>query len=263
MELKNHISDIIAIDKDQNLSLAIEKMEKNHLENLPVTNEGKYIGILSYKNLAKELGSIRKESKPPSRLHVSTAYKKDGGILNINMNLKTAASELASRKSTILPVQDEEKNIIGSLTSFNVLKQIELGKKSIDEIISKNYEIISPSDRVVNARRKILDQKTELLVLKENKNLLGIVTAKEIAKGMSSFRKLVPKEKQDSRIRNLLVEDIMENNFLEIDSSASLKEITEKLVSNKEKKALITEENNTLGFIDQLDLIKAWCWNER
>lgn len=262
MELKKYLTDPILVDKDENLSTAMERMEKNDIEDIPVTNKGRYIGKLSYDDLANELGSVRKDNKPASRLHVSTAYQKDGGLLNTNMNVKTAASELVSRESTILLVQDDSKNIIGSLRSKDAIKKINIEKKAT-EIINKDFEVISPTDRVINARRRILKRGKKVLVIKEKKSILGIVTSKEIAKGMNSFRRLVPDEKQDSRIKNLLVEDIMENNYLETNPSTEVSSVSRKLESEREFLTLITQKNEVLGFINQIDLLKTWCGDER
>ncbi|PTD93602.1 hypothetical protein C9439_05985 [archaeon SCG-AAA382B04] len=109
MKIDNYLSKTIAVDKDENLSFAMEKMEKNNIQDIPVTNEGKYIGKLSYLNLAEELGSMRKGNKPASQLHVATAYSQNGSLLSSKTSLKAAASELVTRNSSILLVKDKKK----------------------------------------------------------------------------------------------------------------------------------------------------------
>lgn len=262
MKSEDLLSKKISVDKDEAISNTLKKMEKNSIRDIPVTNDGQYMGSLSYKDLAYELGSLKKEGKPSSQLHVSTAYKKDSGILRTGMDLKSCANELVSRNSTILLVQNNKKNIIGSIKLIDILKNIEVDRE-LYSAVKTNFEVVSPSDRVVNSRRKILDRGAKVLVIKENDSWLGIVTDKEIAHGLHSFRKLVPDEKQDSRIRNLLVEDIMENNFLEIKKSNSLSTAIEQLVSEKNYFSLVYKENEIIGFVSQLSILKALFGDER
>ncbi|PTD93603.1 hypothetical protein C9439_05990 [archaeon SCG-AAA382B04] len=156
-----------------------------------------------------------------------------------------------------------KKKKIGSLKAIDLLDKIGL-KGRAKEIVNRNFTTIPSTERVVNARRRIINRGEDVLVIRENQDILGILTPKEIAEGMNSFRRLVPDEKQDSRIRNLLVEDIMENNYLKMDEGSSITDVSTNLYKEKERLTLISDDLGEIkGFIDQLDLLKKWCGDER
>ena len=79
----------------------------------------------------------------------------------------------------------------------------------VGEVMEKNPIVVSPSDRVSHARHLILDKNIGRLPVIENGKLVGIVAEDDIAFAMRSFRDLVADNQQDSRIKNLLVGDIM------------------------------------------------------
>ena len=55
----------------------------------------------------------------------------------------------------------------------------------------------------------MLDNNIGRVPIIEGDKLVGMVTEKDVAKAMRSFRDLVEGSKQESRIKNLIVEDIM------------------------------------------------------
>ncbi|OKY78194.1 MAG: Protein containing two CBS domain [Candidatus Methanohalarchaeum thermophilum] len=257
------MDDPVTIDKNASLSEALEIMKKEEYFELPVTHKDVYLGTLTYRDLARELGSISKQSKPPSNLHVSTAYQKDGGNLKKEDDFKEGVCSLADRGNYTLPILNEN-SVIGVFKSEKALKSINFNEDlRIKEVISDNYEVISPNERVVHARRKLLDKDLDLLAVKQRKDIIGSVTDIEIAKGMASFRELVPDKKQDSRIRNLLVEDILNNNTIIIDSKTNLNDLIKEINSNKIRDIIVEEENELKGSINQLDILESWCENAR
>ena len=76
---------------------------------------------------------------------------------------------------------------------------------------------VSPSDRLVHARRCLIDKEIGRLPVVEEDMLEGILTAKDVAMAMISFKKVVPDKYKTARIRNLLVEDVMTQNVKTID----------------------------------------------
>jgi len=67
----------------------------------------------------------------------------------------------------------------------------------------------SSFDRVTHVRRRMIDEDAWWMMVVDNSKLVGIIAENDIAKAMSQFRDVVKSHYQDSRVRKLVVEDIM------------------------------------------------------
>jgi CBS domain-containing protein len=90
----------------------------------------------------------------------------------------------------------------------------------------------------------------------ENDELEGMVTAKDIARSMISFRKVVPDKYKPARIRNLLVEDIMTQNVKIISEDASIEEVSNIMVDNNFSGMPVLEDGKLTGVITKTDLME-------
>ena len=86
--------------------------------------------------------------------------------------------------------------------------------------------------------------------------LQGIVTAKDVAHSMISFRKVVPDKYKPARIRNLLVEDVMTQNVKTVSGNASIEEVSNIMAENKFNGLPVLDEGELTGIITKTDLIK-------
>jgi len=261
-KIKEIMQDPVSIDKNQPISIAMDKMDKNDLFQIPVTNNGIYHGSLSYHDIARELGSGKKSEKPASSLKVSTAYKKSSATVKEEDKVIETFCAFSSSKPYTLTVVNENK-VKGIVRSQDILQLVEEQTKlSETNITSQEYEVLKPDDRVVHARRKMIDNEyTALPVIKEG-GLAGLITNKEIAIGLRKFRKLVPDNKHDYRIRNLLVKDIMNVNPTTLHINMELTEIAGKLTENDSTDAVVIEDG-LKGILSHLQLLRYWCGDER
>jgi CBS domain-containing protein len=68
---------------------------------------------------------------------------------------------------------------------------------------------VSPTDRLIHARKILLDEGVVGLPVVEGGELVGIVTIRDVAMRLADFQDVVPDRYKSERIRNLLVGDIM------------------------------------------------------
>ncbi len=88
-------------------------------------------------------------------------------------------------------------------------------------------------------------------------DLEGIITAKDIAFSMISFRKLVPDKYQAARIRNLLVEDVMTQNVRTINENSTLDNASSMMMDeNISGIPVVDESEDVTGIITKTDLMK-------
>jgi len=212
-------SQVVVVDKDQNLNDALKLMKKHKISRLPVintNNENKreLVGIITEKDIALRLGSSRYGNMAPSHFHVSTVMSPDPITLKSTENLGKAAKIMIENKIGGIPIVEDGK-IVGIVTKTDFIKTcqgIPYNKTYIKDRMQTDVMTVSPGDRLVHARRILIDEDIGRLPVMSGSEIEGILTAKDIANSMISFRKIVPDKYQAARIRNLLVEDIMTQN---------------------------------------------------
>ncbi|RLG19948.1 CBS domain-containing protein, partial [Methanosarcinales archaeon] len=110
----------VRIEKSENLSHALDLMEKHDTRRLMVTSNGKLRGVLTMRDIARTLGTSRKSGLPASSLHVATAVSDAYTVVPPDMSVDDAISILQER-SGILFALDGDK-ILGWITPEEVLQ---------------------------------------------------------------------------------------------------------------------------------------------
>jgi len=132
--------------------------------------------------------------------------------------------------------------------------------KSIDGFAAEVMEkpiTVSPGDRVVHARRIILDKDIGRLPVIENSELVGIITERDIANALMNFRDIVSGNQQNERIRNLLVSDIMTQNVVSVRTNTLLQEVISIIISkNIGGVPVLNMKDEIVGIISRRAIIK-------
>lgn len=254
--------EIVMVDKDQNIQDALKLMKKHKISRLPVVNVNsehvrELVGMVTEKDIALRLGSSKYGKLPPSHFHVSTVMEQDPLVVEKNQSLGKVAKQMIDEKVDGMPVISNDE-VVGVLTKTSFL-EICRGKpyssKKISERMQTDIITVSPSDRLVHARRCLIDNGIGRLPVVEDDILVGILTAKDVANAMISFRKIVPDKYKNSRIRNLLVEDVMTQNVKTIDKESSLEDVANMMLENRFSGIPVEDEGSLMGIITKTDLI--------
>ena len=192
-----------AIDKTDRISHALDLMEKHKVNQLLVTNEGEIVGVLTKKGIARTLGASGDVIKPASSLHVTKTV--DETFTTVSGALTTGEINLLMKSSEVLVVVCEQST--GWIT-FNEIAKASRPVGSAGEIMDPPVTC-SSFDRVTHLRRRMIDEDAWWMAVVEDSKLVGIITENDIAKAMSQFRDVVKSHYQDSRVRRLVVDDIM------------------------------------------------------
>jgi CBS domain-containing protein len=265
--MKMHVKDImkeevVHVDKDQNIQDALKLMKKHKISRLPVVNMNErhvreLVGIVTEKDIALKLGSSKYGNLPPSHFHVSTVMKQDPVVVESSQSIGMAAKTMIENKIDGMPVL-KDCEIVGMLTKTDFL-EICHGKPfnatNISERMKTDLITVSSQDRLVHARRCLIDKEIGRLPVVEEGILEGILTAKDVAMAMISFRKIVPDKYKNARIRNLLVEDVMTQNVKTIDGSATLDDAATTMLENRFSGIPVELEGTLAGIITKTDLI--------
>ncbi len=255
--------EIVLVDKDQNIPDALKLMKKHKISRLPVVNTNsdhvrELVGMVTEKDIAMRLGSSKYGKLPPSHFHVSTVMEQDPLVVEADQSLGTVAQIMIQEKLDGMPVVSKDE-VIGVLTKTSFLEICKGKPYNVTKISDRmRSEIISvsPTDRLVHARRSLIDNGVGRLPVVEDDVLVGILTAKDVANAMISFRKIVPDKYKNSRIRNLLVEDVMTQNVRTIDPDSTLEQVSTMMLENRYSGIPVEEEGSLVGIITKTDIIE-------
>jgi CBS domain-containing protein len=250
--------DLITIDKDQNLSDALKLLRKHNVSRLPVTNNKELVGIISERDIANKLGSSKYESMPASRLHISSVMVKDVFTVPKTMQLEDVAKLMLDNGIGSVPVMDDEKmvGIVSKADFVTLATGIAFDKITVKEIMSKKLVTVSPTERIVHARRQMLEAHVGRVPVVDDGELVGMITSKDLMRAFIDFRKKVPEKYQKSQIKELLVEDIMSTKPTFVSKDMSITEVSELIMETGYNGLPVVEDGEVVGIITQTDILK-------
>lgn len=264
MQIKNLMSeDIVTIDKDQNICDALRMMKKHKISRIPVINtnenhEKELVGIISEKDIATKLGSSKYGHMAPSHFHVSTVMVKDVITANETEDVDKTAKMILEKNIGAVPVISNG-DLVGIITKsdfIDICKGKAYEKILAEEIMSSEIISVSAQDRLIHARRVILDSKIGRLLINENDELGGILTSKDIARALISFRKHVPENHQQAQIKNVFVEEVMSKNVKTLSTNSTVSDVANSMLeTGYNGYPIVNENDNVVGIVTQSDLL--------
>lgn len=259
MQIKNLMSeDLITVDKDQNLSDALKLLRKHNVSRLPVTNNKELVGIISERDIANKLGSSKYESMPASRLHISSVMVKDVLTVPQTMQLEEVAKLMLDNGIGSVPVMDDGKmvGIVSKADFVTLATGIAFDKITVKEIMTKDVVHVSSAERLVHARRLMLEAHVGRLPVIDEDKLVGMITSKDLMRAFIDFRKKVPEKYQKSQIKEVLVEDIMSNNPIFVSKDMSITEVSEIMIDTGFNGLPVVDGTEVIGIITQTDILR-------
>ena len=259
MQIKNLMSeDIITIDKDQNLSDALKLLRKNNVSRLPVINNKELVGIISERDIAAKLGSSKYESMPASRLHISSVMVKDVCTVPETMQLGDVAKLMLEKGIGSVPVMCEDKmvGIVSKADFVTLAVGIAFDKVTVKEIMTKDLVVVSPTDRLIHARRQMMEAHVGRVPVLDDEELVGVVTSKDLMRAFIDFRKNVPEKYQKSQIKEVLVEYIMSTNPTVTTKDATISEVAKIMMETGYNGLPVVEGGKVVGIITQTDILR-------
>ncbi|WP_296795826.1 CBS domain-containing protein [uncultured Methanobrevibacter sp.] len=259
MQIKNLMStSLITIDKDQSLADALKLLRKNRISRLPVLNNKELTGIISERDIAKKLGSSKYESMPASRLHVSSVMVKDIISVPQSMRLAEVANIMLENGIGSVPVIDDGKmvGIVSKADFVTMAIDGEYDNICTKEIMTKDVISVSPSERLIHARRVSIDAKVGRLPVIDDEELVGMITSKDLMRAFIDFRKKVPERYQKSQIKEVLVEYFMSRNPLVVTKDHSISDVAKIMIETGYNGLPVVEDDKVIGIITQTDILR-------
>ncbi|UZE92777.1 MAG: CBS domain-containing protein [Methanosarcinales archaeon] len=250
-KVKDIMAEALTIDKSEMLSHALDLMEKHDVRRLLVTKDGKLIGVVTQRGIARALGTRKKSSLPASSLHVATAMSEH--LATISPDDETEKAIQLLKGEDILAVVNG--GLVGWVTPNEVLA-IMYPKGYAGEIMKPPITTI-PGDRVVHIRRRMYEGDIGRMPVIDDGQLVGMVTESDIARAMRAFRDIVPGHQQETRIRNLIVSDIMSVNAKFVRTNTPLQEVVDVILKeNIGGVPVLDLQDNVVGIITRRDIVR-------
>ena len=189
------------ISPEQDINEAAELIFKTGLRALPVVENDKVMGLITMFDII-EIASKTKEFRQTTVDSIMTSPE----VIEIDTDIGKARILMREKNISRLPVIDKNRNLIGTVTIFDLLKAVK-PRERIDF-----YSMASEKERIMNIpvstimntspltveKNKTLNEvvslmkenKTDGVVVVENNKPIGIITAKDLLEiYVSSFKK--------------------------------------------------------------------------
>jgi CBS domain-containing protein len=248
-------TDIISVDKDVNLKYVLKLMKKHDVTKIPVVENKKLIGIITDNTIAFKLGSKRKRGVPASRLHASSVTEKNVEIVSPNAYVKTILRKVGEPGPTMLTVMEKDK-LVGVVTKADLLPLVKSNKK-LKDIMRKKLHVVSPDDRVVHARRLMIDNNIARLPVINKGKLVGIISDTEIAFALAYLKRSFPLGKQKHQLDELLVEDVMKKPVIWAEPGMTAAEGAKIMMKTNIGALPLIKDNTIVGIVTRTDLLKT------
>jgi len=243
----------VSIAKSAFITEALGKMLAERVDPLIVTNNGEVIGTISRRSIAKALGSRKNAQISPTKIHVATHVKDDFTSVYPDQPVELLIPLLQASK--VVVVLDENHRLIGKVGYADLLKVMKPGIP-LDRLLEKAWTI-QADERVVHLRRRMLDDGITRFVVTSDGSIVGIVTEKDVATSLASFREMVETKHQDARIRNLIVQDIMSAPVIAAEKNIPVPEAVDLMLGKGISALPITESGQLAGLLTLEALVKA------
>lgn len=252
---------IVTVRKDQTINDALKIMSKHKIARLPVIspNTDELVGIITEKDMATKIASAKYEEVPLTHMRVSTIMTEDVITADITESKVQVLKKMVDNHIGGIPILDGDE-IVGMVTKTDFLKEanIEEYKKTlIKEIMTNRVITVNPDDRFVHARRLMIDNDISRLVVVNAGVIIGMITAKDMAKTIIEFKKRVPEKYQHSQIRDLFVQEIMSQSIVTCAKNDSIADVAKVMVEQEFSGMPVSDDNSKVhGIVSKTDLLR-------
>jgi len=247
--------DIITVDKDVNLKHVLDLMKKHEITKIPVLEEKKLVGMITDNIIAYKLGSIRKKGVNTSRLHASSVTDKNIECVHPETDVEKILEKVGEPGPTMLCVT-ENTNLLGVITKADLLPLVK-SKRHVREIANKKIMSVASDDRVIHARRIMVDENIARLPVLKDGRLVGIISDNEIAFALANIKRSFPLGRQKHQLEELLVQDVMKTPAIWAQPDISACEAASIMLKNNLGALPLIENEKIVGIVSRTDLLKT------
>ena len=247
--------DVIFVDKDVDLRYVLKLMKKHNITKIPVLEDKKIIGVITDTAIAFKLGAIRNRGVPASRLHASSVMEKEIETVSPEEDVSTILATVGEPGPTMLHVIEKD-TLVGVVTKADLLPLVD-STQSVEEIMQRNLHYVSPEDRVIHARRKMIDENIARLPVINNGMLIGMVSDIDIAFAIAEIKRSFPLGRQKHQLDELLVNDVMRRPAISINYDKTVTDAAKVMMEEYVGALPVMKNGKVVGIVTRTDLLKT------
>jgi CBS domain-containing protein len=156
---------------------------------------------------------------------------------------------------TMLPVVEKDK-LVGVVTKADLLFLVD-SKKPLNTIMQRDIHTVSPEDRIVHARRVMIDENVARLPVVDQGKLFGIISDIEIAFAFEKLKKSFSLGRQKHRLDELTVKTVMKSPVLWTTRTVSAMEAAKIMMKHHIGSLPVVDDDTLVGIVTRTDLLKT------
>jgi CBS domain-containing protein len=249
--------DVVTVDKDRSLMDVLDLMVKHKITKIPVTEDGDLVGIITDGKIADKLGRAHNRGIQTSRLHASGVMEKDFVVAHPDEDLEVLLADVGKPGLTMIPVVQGRK-LVGVVTKANLLSLVK-SDVELARIMKTELKSVTPSERLVHARRLLLDNDIARLPVLEGGKVTGIIAEHEIAAAFAGL-KTADAHVQKASIRDMEVGPYMRRNVVTGKPEMTAKQAAKHMLDNHVGALMVVDKGGVVqGIVTRTDLIRTFA----
>jgi CBS domain-containing protein len=238
------------LSKNRPITDTLEILRKEPVDSVCIYDENeKLIGTISYRDILSRIGIEKVRRISPESLYNSGFVREFPTHISYECSIRKCAELMLEFNVNSFPLFYGE-TFLGMIYRRDMIKFLENSSTTIDLIMNKNPLVIYPHNRVIHARRIMLDYNLSFLpVLNDEGRILGVITEGEVVNTLIEFYRKTSEKHQKAKIKEILVTTSM---IVDIPIVEIAIDIRRKGLPG----VIVTENKKIIGIVTHNEIIK-------
>lgn len=246
--------DVISVEKDENLDGVLEVMRSHDVTKLPVTRNGDALGFVSDAEIATALGARKNKGIPPRKLYASSVVVRDPETVSPDDPVQDVVRICRQTGVPIVLVVDDG-DLAGVVTKCDLLDLVD-ASTPLSNVATRDVVAVAPDDRIVHARRQMLDHGIERLPVLDEDELVGVIAEADVAYAFQKFKKHVPVNHQQARLDEFYVAEAMVRDVHTADPETTAQHAAQVMTKTGVGCLPLLDDGELAGIVTRTDLIR-------
>lgn len=112
--------DVVSITEGDNLALGDDLLKLHHIRHLPVTREGRLVGLVSHRDLIRALA--RQQGRHATPIWAKDVMSRDVETVSPDTSVREVVEKLLDHKFGCLPVVEDDQRLVGIITESDLVR---------------------------------------------------------------------------------------------------------------------------------------------
>ena len=247
---------------------ALRAMNRANIRTLPVVEKDSLVGIVTKRDLLRsDVSSVMRDIwdqyRQVGNLPLENIMTKSVITIPHDSSMTKAAQTLVDNKITALPVVNDERQMVGILTStdlFRMLQEEYRGLKReilVEDYMSRDIVTIQPETNLLDAQRMMATKRIRTLPVMKDGLLVGIVTRTDVLNAAPTHAAGEDHYEIAKQILTTPVRFIMTSAPISIGEKAPITEAARLMAENKIHSLPVLDPDGRLcGMITETDVFR-------